>query len=109
MHDSFAHYLQLTLYLLLIPGTSFALTSSPITFELAVELGFPVSEGVIGGWMTGWFNVLGMVFFLIFLIPDIGVRWLNYVPPVSVLLPLAAIAMVKERYNRMAVDETNVI
>lgn len=35
---------QLTLYLLLIPGTSLALASSPITFELAVENCFPVSE-----------------------------------------------------------------
>ena len=31
-------------------------------------------KGVIGGWMTGWFNCLGVVFFLIFLIPDIGTR-----------------------------------
>ena len=31
-------------------------------------------QGVIGGWMTGWFNCLGAVFFLIFFIPDIGTR-----------------------------------
>ena len=35
---------KLSLYLLLIPATSLALASSPITFELSVETCFPVSE-----------------------------------------------------------------
>jgi len=96
---------KLCLYLLLLPATSLALSSSPITFELSVETCFPVSEGVIGGWMTGWFNCLGVVFFLIFLIPDIGTRWLNFVLPLSVILPLPAVLLVRENYRRMAVDE----
>jgi len=96
---------KLCLYLLLLPGTSLALASSPITFELSVETCFPVSEGVIGGWMTGWFNCLGVVFFLIFLIPDIGTRWLNFVLPLSVILPLPAVLLVRENYRRMAVDD----
>ena len=61
-------------------------------------------QGVIGGGMTGWFNALGMVFFLVFLIPDIGSRWLNYVLPLSVTLPLPCIALVRETYRRMAAD-----
>jgi len=96
---------KLCLYLLLLPGTSLALASSPITFELSVETCFPVSEGVIGGWMTGWFNCLGAVFFLIFFIPDIGTRWLNFVLPLSVILPLPAVLLVRENYRRMAVDD----
>jgi len=96
---------KLCLYLLLLPGTSLALASSPITFELSVETCFPVSEGVIGGWMTGWFNCLGVVFFLVFLIPHIGTRWLNFVLPISVLLPLPAVLLVRENYRRMAVDD----
>jgi len=96
---------KLCLYLLLLPGTSLALASSPITFELSVETCFPVSEGVIGGWMTGWFNCLGVVFFLVFLIPDIGTRWLNFVLPLSVIIPLPAVLLVRENYRRMAVDD----
>ena len=84
-------------------------------------------KGVIGGWMTGWFNCLGVVFFLIFLIPDIGTRqnlhrhnrlyleqgiiflhfdwvntcrWLNFVLPLAVILPLPAVFGVRENYRR---------
>ena len=88
--------LKLALYLVLLPGTTLALCSSPITFELSVENAFPVNEGVIGGWLTGWFNALGAVFFLIFLIPGIGTRWLNYVLPFSVIAPIPFIAMVTD-------------
>merc|ERR1711892_1351676 len=97
--------MKLALYLLLLPAVTFALSSSPIAFELSVETSYPVSEGVIGGWLTGWFNALGAVFFLIFLIHGIGTRWLNYVLPVSVIAPLPFIFLVSESYSRMKTDQ----
>ena len=96
---------KVSLYCLLLPAMTFALSSSPIAFELSVENSYPVNEGVIGGWLTGWFNVLGAVFFLVFLIPGIGTRWLNYVMPFSVLAPLPAIFLVSESYQRMKTDQ----
>ena len=96
---------KLALYLLLLPAMTMALTSSPIAFELSVENSYPVNEGVIGGWLTGWFNVLGAVFFLLFLIPGMGTRWLNYVLPFSVIAPLPAIFLVSESYSRMKTDQ----
>ena len=92
------------LYLLLLPATTLALASSPLAFELAVETCYPVSEGVIGGWLTGWFNLLGAIFFLVFLVPGVGTRWLNYVLPASVLIPFPAIFLAKELYNRDKID-----
>jgi len=102
--------LKLTLYLLLIPAMTLALSSSPIVFELSVENSYPVSEGVIGGWLTGWFNVLGAVFFLTDLVPaklghPLTPRWLNYVLPVSVIVPLPALALLSEKYSRMKTDQ----
>ena len=102
--------LKLALYLLLIPAVTLAQSSSPIAFELSVENSYPVSEGVIGGWLTGWFNVLGGVFFLIFLIPDelghpLDPRWLNFVLPISVIVPLPALVMLTEKYTRMKTDQ----
>jgi len=96
--------LKLALYLLLLPAMTLSLTSSPIAFELSVETSYPVSEGVIGGWLTGWFNVLGGVFFVISF-ANIGTRWLHYVLPVSVIVPLPAIAMVSESYSRLKTDQ----
>ena len=58
--------LKYSLYFLLLPAMTFALSTSPIAFELSVENSYPVNEGVIGRWLTGWFNVLGAVFFLVF-------------------------------------------
>jgi len=37
-----------------------------------VELSYPVAEGCIGTWLTVWFNILSVLFFLVFQIPDIG-------------------------------------
>ena len=43
--------LKYSLYFLLLPAMTFALSTSPIAFELSVENSYPVNEGVIGGWL----------------------------------------------------------
>nr|XP_027237352.1 disrupted in renal carcinoma protein 2 homolog isoform X1 [Penaeus vannamei] len=52
------------LFISVIIGASFNYACSPLFFELAAELAFPVSEGVVGGLMTMSWNIVGAVFLL---------------------------------------------
>ena len=93
------------MYVLLVTGVCLSCGCAPIAFEFCVELCYPVAEGTIGIWLTVWFNILSALFFGVFQIPNIGTRWLNYVLPCSVLLPLPALLMVKEDYKRSKLDD----
>ena len=42
---------------LLLPGTSLVVSSMPLAMELAMELCYPASEGVVGGFISIWFNI----------------------------------------------------
>jgi len=96
---------KVVMYILLVTGVSLSCGCAPIAFEFCVELCYPVAEGTIGIWLTVWFNILSAIFFGVFQIPHIGTQWLNYVLPVSVLLPLPALLLVKEDYRRSKLDE----
>jgi len=89
---------------LLVLGISLSCACAPIAFEFAVELCYPIAEGTIGTWLTLWFNMLAVVFFLIFQIPNVGTQWLNYVLAPSVLLPLPLLLLVTEQYKRGDLD-----
>ena len=73
---------------LLVIGISLSCACAPIAFEFAVELCFPIAEGTIGDgtriksqlifslpgtWLTLWFNMLAVGFFLVFQIPNVGI------------------------------------
>ena len=49
-------------------------TESSVFMVVIIIIVIGHNQGVIGGWMTGWFNCIGVVFFLVFLIPHIGTR-----------------------------------
>lgn len=89
---------------LLIIGISLSCSCAPIAFEFCVELCYPIAEGTIGTWLTVWFNVVAVGFFLVFQIPDVGTRWLNYTLAPSVLLPIPLLLLVKEQYKRGELD-----
>ena len=40
-----------------MPGTSLVVSSMPLAMELAMELCYPASEGVVGGFISIWFNI----------------------------------------------------
>lgn len=87
---------KLLLSSLLVLGISLATAGAPVATEFCVGLCRPVSEENIGSWLTLWFNLVALVFFLAFQIPGVGVRWLNYILPCSILTVLPLILLVKE-------------
>lgn len=100
VHIEGSHNFKEIISTLLVVGISLASASAPIVTEFCVDLLCPISEGTIGSWLTLWFNIIAFFFFIIFQIPGVGIRWLNFVLPISVLLPLPLIILVEEKYKR---------
>ena len=44
-----------------------------------MELAYPVSEGLVGGFLCCFNNFIGTVFLALFFIPNLGTIWMNYV------------------------------
>ena len=100
-HTSF----KIAIYILLVGGVSLACSMAPIAFEFCVELCYPVHEGVVGNWLVLWFNVLSAVYFGVFQIPGIGTRWMNFVLPFFVLIPMPVVFLIDEQYKRSVIDD----
>merc|ERR1712083_133154 len=97
-------YVQILVYILLISGTSLVVSSMPLAMELAMELCYPAAEGVVGGFISIWFNIAIVVFLSLFGIPGIGIMWLIYVLPISCLLAVPFILPIKVEYKRLGLD-----
>lgn len=93
------------LYAAVILATSINFCCCPLFFEMTVEMAYPVNESLVGGFMTGVYNFVGILFLFIFFIPNIGFVWINYVLVGSTALAIPAVVMIKETYNRTNVDE----
>ena len=85
-------------------GTSLVVSSMPLAMELAMELCYPASEGVVGGFISVWFNISTVIFLSLFGVPGIGTSWLNYVLPAACLLAIPFILPVKVQYKRLILD-----
>lgn len=60
------------MYVSTILASSLTYSTSPIFFELTAELAYPVPEGLVGGFLTCFYNAVGMIFLFIFYVPEIG-------------------------------------
>ena len=60
------------LYVTVIVGSCANYAASPLFFELAAEMAFPVDEAIVGGFISCVYNLVGAVFLFAFFIPNIG-------------------------------------
>ena len=115
--------LQVMVYVCVLTGNSFVVSTSPLLMEFGVEKLYPISEGMIGGWLNIWYvlyldkpsldlnifnvryNIITVMFLGLFDIPNIGTQWLSYVLPISCFAVIPLFLLVKEEYNRRSVDE----
>ena len=91
--------------IVIIAATSLNYACCPLFFELCVEIAYPVSESLVGGFLTSMNNLVGIIFLFLFFIPNIGSLWINYLLLGSVVFSIPAVLLTKERYNRSRVDE----
>jgi len=97
--------LQASIYVLLLIGNACVVSTSPLLFEFGVEKLYPISEGMIGGWLNIWYNIISVFFLGLFSIPNIGTRWLSYVLPFGCFSVIPLIMMIKEESRRRNVDD----
>ena len=110
------------MYLSVILSSSISFSCIPIFFEMSVEVTYPVHESIVGGFLTTFYNLVAIVFLLLFFIPkyyniiiiqtnltafvpSIGYTWINYTLVAATALTLPAMLLTQETYNRSNVDE----
>ncbi|XP_061174557.1 solute carrier family 49 member 4 homolog [Saccostrea echinata] len=91
-------------YISNIMGGMFLNGAIPLFYELGAESAFPVSEGVIGGFLTWLNNMFGILFLFMLQIPGIGTDWMNWTLVGSVAIGLAFLFVFPERYTRTDID-----
>ncbi|XP_064644327.1 solute carrier family 49 member 4 homolog isoform X2 [Lineus longissimus] len=77
----------------------------PLFYEMACESSYPVSESVIGGVLTMAGNVINVLFLLVFLIPNIGTKWLNYGLIGALVGSTVFICFYQQKFRRLAIDQ----
>lgn len=98
---------KVQLFISVIIGASFNYACSPLFFELAVELAFPVPEGVVGAFLTICWNVVAAVFLFVMQTPlaKKTVLWMDYLLAIQGLVVVMMMILVKEEYRRTLVDK----
>ncbi|XP_065195232.1 solute carrier family 49 member 4 homolog isoform X1 [Sycon ciliatum] len=91
-------------YIAVILGGIFQYGLIPIMLELAVEISYPVAEGITAVFMT-FFSCFFVVIFLgLLYIPGIGVVWLNWSLVAVLVFGTTVIVFVKPQYSRLDQD-----
>ena len=65
-------FLSASLYAASVIAGIFINATIPLFFELSCEAGYPVAEGLIGGFLTFFQNLVGIFFLLLLFIPSLG-------------------------------------
>nr|KAG5703789.1 hypothetical protein BaRGS_009587 [Batillaria attramentaria] len=94
-------------YVVIIGGMTSLSAAVPLIFELACELAYPTGEGTTNVVLTVINNIGGLLFLFAGMIPNIGTLWMNWTLIGSTAICLPLWLALKERYNRLTVDETN--
>ena len=68
----FSNLIIVQIYASVILGFAANFACTPLFFELAAEISYPVGEGVVAGFMTFWWTVIGIIFLSVFFIKNIG-------------------------------------
>ncbi|KAK7084535.1 hypothetical protein SK128_017000 [Halocaridina rubra] len=93
------------MFVSVIIGASFNYACSPLFFELAAELAYPVPEGIVGGFLTICWNIIGVIFLLTMQVPMNNVLWMDYLLAIQGLVVIILLGFVKEEYRRTSIDK----
>lgn len=78
----------------------------PLCYEMTCECGYPIHEGIIGTFISLEINAAAVIFLLVKLIPNTGVKWMNWTFVGVLAMGLFCLAILKEKYHRANVDSS---
>ncbi len=81
---------------------------TPLFFELACEVCYPIPETIANMAITWLCQVPFVIFLAIQTIPGIGVEWMTWSFLGSIIITLPILYMFKEEYSRLDIDTQNV-
>jgi len=96
--------LQVSVFVLFTLGSCLVTACNPLILELAVEICYPASEILSGGWIFFGYGMGSLAFLIVFAFPGVGSNWLNYMLPASSLVCLPLMGLVRENYTRLNLD-----
>lgn len=77
----------------------------PLYYELGIEATYPVAEICVATIMTFVYNLIPLLFLIIFFIPNVGTTWMDWLLFSSGILALPVLLAFKEMYKRSMVDK----
>ncbi|XP_062589232.1 solute carrier family 49 member 4-like [Saccostrea cucullata] len=98
---------EVSLYISIILGTLCLQASTPLYFEMACEVCYPVAEGLTNVLLTILVNLSSFIFLLLHMIPNIGSAWENWCLLAVIALCIPFMCLFKDSYNRSNIDEEN--
>lgn len=99
------HFSKPVLYLTSILGGFFVNGTIPLFFEMAVESTYPVAEGITSGFLTFSNNFLQVIFYIFPMIPNLGLRWINWCTFATTGVCIPLLLLWRQRRYRSSVDE----
>lgn len=75
--------------------------------EYTVEIAYPVSEGLVGGFLTAMNNFVAFLFLCVFFDKHLteNVHWMNYLIVIAALMAVPILLLSKESYARLELDD----
>ncbi|XP_060078842.1 solute carrier family 49 member 4 homolog [Ylistrum balloti] len=88
-----------------VVGAASLTATTPVYFEMACETTYPVAEGITNFVLTLVNNVVSVAFLAVQTIPSVGTSWEGWSLFGAVIMCLPGLIFLKERTNRLNVDE----
>ncbi|XP_075232229.1 solute carrier family 49 member 4 homolog [Lycorma delicatula] len=91
-----------------ICGFSASFACSPLFFELGAELAYPVSEGIVAGYIMSMTSISSvLVYGFLYLFTETALNLMNYGLVIYNILAFIILIFVEDQYYRLAVDENS--
>lgn len=79
----------------------------PLFFELVVECTYPAPEAITTGLLMLLGNVVLLSFFIVFMFPNMDVRYINWVMVGTIAVCVFGVSLYKEKYTRLDLDTSS--
>ena len=89
----------------IISGGLFFNSAIPLFIELTMECAYPVGEGLASSLNMTMTNIIGLFFYIPFMLPHSDVRWMNWMTVCSLGASVLGLLIYREKYTRLEIDE----
>ncbi len=93
------------LYASSVAAQALSFASTPLAYEYAAEIAYPVPEGVVGAFLSTFCNVATFAFLGVLWEDKTSVTWMNGALVAMSAAPVPLVLLSRENYSRTALDD----